>query len=111
MKFGDILWKDSFSRSIAGKYGTYESWGVLRNGLPLLLDGSANDAFRALQGSGDEKLWKWASSEPQMQQHPITGDTVFHLLCGSESFASEQKLAVLEDFKLHCRNPLVPNYR
>jgi ankyrin repeat protein len=76
-------------------------WAHLRNGMPLLLDGSGDDAFPALVRSNDAELWKWASSEPQMQQHPISGDTIFHLLCRSEALTIEQKLVVLADLRLH----------
>jgi hypothetical protein len=85
-------------------------WAYLRNGKPLLLDWAEHDVFPALLMSKDAKLWKWASSEPQMQQHPITGDTLFHLLFQSDALAVSDKLAVLADLKLHYCNPLVPNY-
>jgi hypothetical protein len=61
--------------------------------------------------SNSAELWKWASSEPQMQQYPITGDTIFHLLCRTEALGVPAKLVVLADLKIHYRNPLVPNYR
>jgi hypothetical protein len=89
-----------------------EGWVHLRNGMPLFLNNSPErDALRALTRSGNAELWKWASSEPQMQQHPITGDTVFHLLCLADKLTVEQKLVVLADLKKHYRNPLTPNYR
>ena len=46
-----------------------------------------------------------------MQQHPITGDTVFHLLCRADNLTPPQELAVLTDLKSRYRNPLVPNCR
>jgi ankyrin repeat protein len=86
-----------------------QHWASLRNGKPLLLDESDDDAFGALLTSSDAALWKWASSEPQMQQHPITGDTIFHLLCETEALDVQAKLVVLKDLKRRYRNPLVPN--
>jgi hypothetical protein len=81
--------------------------GTLANDMPLRLDNSEErDAFRALTRSGDEQLWKWTSREPQMQQHPITGDTIFHLLCRTEALDVATKVAGLADLKLHYRNPL-----
>jgi hypothetical protein len=82
----------------------------LRCGTPPLLDNSADDAFLALRDSNDVEVWKWASSELPTS-HPVTGDTVFHLLCRTDKLMTEQKLAVLGDLKAHYRNPLVPNYR
>jgi hypothetical protein len=69
-------------------------WGDLRAGTPCLLDDSEDDALRSMLRSNDAKLWKWASSEPQMQQHPITGETIFHLLCRTEALDVQAKLAV-----------------
>jgi hypothetical protein len=86
-------------------------WSLLRNGMRPLLDGSVYDAFRVVLRSKSTELWKWASSEPQMQQHPITGDTMFHLLCRTEALDVAGKLAVVRDLKSRYRNPLVPNYR
>jgi ankyrin repeat protein len=93
-----------------GEWSHAVLWADLRNGLPILLDDSDNDAFRALLESKDAKLWKWASSELP-HQHPTTGDTVFHVLCRSEALNVSDKLAVLADLRLHYRNPLTPNYR
>jgi hypothetical protein len=88
-----------------------DCWADLRNGKSLLLDDSENDVFRSMLRSNDVELWKRASSEPLMQQHPITGDTLFHLLCRTEALDLAGKLVVLKDLKKHYRNPLVPNYR
>jgi hypothetical protein len=87
------------------------SWAFLRTGEALCLDDQDGENFRAVLRSNDTRLWKWASSEPQMQQHPVTGDTVFHLLCRSEALDVPSKLAVLADLRAQYRNPLVPNYR
>ncbi len=57
------------------------------------------------------RLWKWASSEPLLQQNQRTGDTFFHLLCGATKLTTEQKLEVLADLKRHYRNPLQPNWK
>jgi hypothetical protein len=62
-----------------------QCWALLRGSSGLLLDNSDVDAFRTLVQCPDTELWKWAWSEPQMQQHPITGDTMFHLLCRTEA--------------------------
>jgi ankyrin repeat protein len=96
---------------LSGGWSCAQCWADLRNGLPILLDDSDKDAFRVLLRSKDAKLWKWASSEPQMQQHPITGDTVFHLLCRTEALTIEQKLSILADLRRDYRNSLTPNYR
>jgi hypothetical protein len=112
IEFGTSASQRRFARSVArGKLSWAEHWARLRGGSPLLLNSSTHDEFRALLQSNSRELWKWASSEPQMQQHPITGDTVFHLLCRTEALTVEQKLALLADLRLHYRNPLVPNYR
>ncbi len=60
---------------------------------------------------GSVELWKWASSEPLMQQNPATGDTFFHLLCKTSQLTLLQKLDVLADLKRHHRNPLQPNWK
>jgi hypothetical protein len=86
------------------------SWAFLRNGRRLLLDNSAHDVFGSLQRCRNVELWVWASSELP-HQHPLTGDTVFHLLCRSDSLTTEEKLDVLADLRRHHRNPLTPNYR
>jgi ankyrin repeat protein len=112
VEHGAELSSGNFANDVSdGDWSYAQCWADLRNGRPILLDDSENDAFRVLLRSKDAGLWKWASSEPQMQQHPITGDTVFHLLCRSEALTIKQKLIVLADLKLHYRNPLVPNYR
>jgi ankyrin repeat protein len=111
VELGAPLGKNFFSHAILRtKTSCAGTWANLRNGQPLLLDGSEDDVFRSLVESKDAELWKWASSEPLMQQHPITGDTMFHLLCNTEALTIEQKLVVLADLKLHYRNPLTPNY-
>jgi hypothetical protein len=81
----------------------------LRNGRRQRVDQSEGDVFGALQSSKSVSLWKWASSELP-HQHPLTGDTVFDLLCRTDSLTTEQKLAVLTDLRRHRHNPLTPNY-
>ena len=110
-RYGATPHEEQFASGLERRRCANECWSRLRNGIPLLLDNSVMDVFCVLQRSGDVDLWKWASSEPQMQQHPITGDTVFHLLCRSDVLSIEEKLLVLSDLKAHHRNPLVPNYR
>jgi hypothetical protein len=85
-------------------------WSRLRNGWPLLLDDSENDVFNALERSRRVQLWQWASSELP-HQHPVTGDTVFHLLCRTNALPLTGRMQVLADLKAHHRNPLTPNYR
>jgi hypothetical protein len=109
---GAVLSRNRFAVEVASaSWSCAVSWADLRNGLPILMDDSDDDAFRALLLSDDAELWKWASSEPQMQQHPVTGDTVFHLLCRCDALDVQGKLNVLTDLKKHYRNPLTPNYR
>lgn len=83
----------------------------LRNGRPVKLDSSDTDVFRALIRSNRVPLWISASREPCFQQHPLSGDTVLHLLCASSTLSGEQKLSVLAELKRDFRNPLIPNFR
>ncbi len=99
-----------FAEAVSKRLPFPFSWAALRLAVPPVLDNSERDYFRVLQGNSSVDLWKWASSEPLMQQHPLTGDTVFHLLCRSNALTGEQKLAVLADLEEHCRNPFVPNF-
>jgi ankyrin repeat protein len=85
-------------------------WAHLRNGRALKLDGSADDPFDALDGSECAALWRWALSELP-PQHPVTGDTLFHVLCRSHALSAADKLVVLGDLRERHRNPLTPNYR
>ncbi len=111
VRFGGIPNPRNFSESIDSDWSVAQVWADLRLGLPLPLDNSSHDVFLALERSSDVQLWKWASSEQHMQRHPITGDTVFHLLCRSGALNLQGKLEVLADLKAHYRNPLTPNYR
>jgi hypothetical protein len=115
---GSVVWskklggkpsRTSFARTTQKQ--RLEQWAHLRNGQSLLLDKSEHDAMDALERSTNVSLWKWASSEQKMQQHPISGDSVFHLLCRTQALSLEAKLVVLGDLKAHYRNPLTPNYR
>jgi hypothetical protein len=108
-KYGAKLSRRGFAL-VAGQQ-ELKQWTRLRSGKSLLLDKSEHDAMDALEQSTNVSLWKWASSEQQMQQHPVTGGTFFHLLCRSQALSLEEKLVVLEDLKVHHRNPLTPNYR
>jgi hypothetical protein len=99
------------SNGIDTKEWWVQIWANVRTSHPVVLDDSEGDAFRTVLHSKDAELWKWVSREARMQQHPITGDTVFHLLCRTDALTIEQKLAVFADLKLHHRNPLTPNYR
>jgi hypothetical protein len=88
------------------------AWAHLRNGAPLVLDGSSKDAFHTLTRVSDTKLWIWASREPLMRQHPLTGDTLFHLVVSPKTALSlDGRFAVLRDLKRHYRNPLLLNRR
>jgi hypothetical protein len=71
---------------------------------------SVHDVFNVLLRTGQPVLWKWAWSELP-HQHPVTGDTIFHILCRSHALGKDQKMEVLADLKMHRRNPLTPNYR
>ncbi len=112
---GSIVWSAKYgqrpSKSAFAKAedSFHARWGHLRNGRPLRLDESEHDVFCALEQSSCVTLWKWASSELP-HQHPVTGDTVFHLLCRSEAMDLQSKLLVLADLKLHYRDPLTPNF-
>ncbi len=83
-------------------------WTGLRTGEPFVLDGSARDVYQVLATAADVRLWKWASNELP-QQHPLTGDTLFHALCRNTALSVSDKLAVLADLKSYHRNPLAPN--
>jgi hypothetical protein len=87
------------------------AWAMLRNGRPLLLDGSPRDAFVCLENTSLVNLWVWASREPGMQQHPVSGDTVLHLLCRTNKLEAQHKLEVLAELKRDFRNPFVPNFK
>jgi hypothetical protein len=88
------------------------AWAQLRNGQSPAFDQSPNDAFAALLRSSDAKLWVWASREPLMQQHPVTGDTIFHLLASpAAALSPEGRQTVLRDLCRHRRNPLLLNRR
>jgi hypothetical protein len=111
-EYGFNLLPSEFASDVLSKQWIWtECWTTLRGRNALVLDNSDKDAFRSLLQCREAELWKWASSEPQMQQHPLSGDTMFHLLCRTEVLTVEQKLAVLADFKAQWRNPLVPNRR
>ena len=86
-------------------------WASLRNGEEHCFDGSVTDVFNVLSQSNDPKLWILASSEPCFQQHPMTGDTVFHLLCRTAKLSSEEKMEVFAALKNDYRNPLIPNFQ
>ncbi len=85
-------------------------WAKLRKGMQLF-DGSDDDIFSVLSESNDSKLWILASSEPCFQQHPKTGDTVFHLLSRTDHLSSKQKMEVFAALKKDYRNPLIPNFK
>ncbi len=86
-------------------------WATLRNGKKLCFDGSGRDVFNVLSQSNDPKLWILASSEPCFQQHPMTGDTLLHLLSRNDKLNSEQKMEVFAALKKDYRNPLIPNFQ
>lgn len=88
------------------------AWAQLRSGVSPPLDQSSDDAFSALLRCSDTRLWIWASREHLMQQHPLSGDTVFHLLASpAAALSPPDKLLVLRDLCRHRRNPLLPNRR
>ncbi len=87
------------------------NWAMLRNGEKQLFDGSDDDIFNVLSESNDPSLWISASREPCFQQHPTTGDTVFHLLCRTDELNSEQKMEIFAVLKKDYRNPLIPNFQ
>jgi hypothetical protein len=103
-------WRGEFAREPFNMAYELPRWAHLRNGRRLCVDQSEDDVFGALQCFSSVELWKWASSELP-HQHPLSGDTVFHLLCRTDKLTREQKLAVLADLRRHHRNPLTPNYR
>ena len=110
-KLGLKLSQKNFASSIRRSRFSVCSFAHLRNGQPLLLDNSAADVFNALCESNKEELWILASREPDFGRHPLSGDTVLHLLARSTALTTEQKLRVLENLKKDYRNPLIPNYK
>lgn len=96
---------------LCSRYRDESIWSHLRNGLPLKLDDSEDDVFNALERCDRVRLWIYASREPCFQQHPLTGDTVLHLLCRTEKLSLYQKLDVLDELKRDFRNPLIPNFK
>ncbi len=86
-------------------------WARLRNGRRPHFDGSVKDVFIQLSRSINKDLWILASREPCFQQHPKTGDTVFHLLARTDKLSSDQKMNVFAALKKDFRNPLIPNFQ
>ncbi len=100
----------SFSDFGAGANANF-LWASLRNGEKQSFDRSSDDIFNVLSESNDPELWIVASSEPCFQQHPKTGDTVFHMLSRTDNLSSEQKMEVFAALKKDYRNPLIPNFQ
>jgi len=75
------------------------------------MDMVPNDIFAALAECSDEVVWVEASREPCFQLHPVSGETVLHLLAKSSKLSVEQKLRVLSHLKRDYRNPLVLNWK
>lgn len=91
--------------------GMEQSWAFARVVRPLTLYLSSGDAFNVMFKIKDVALWKWASSEPQFQQHPLTENTLLHVVCMSEALSQEDKLEVIRDMKRDCRvNPFLLNF-
>ena len=111
MKLGlNLLKKDDFSGCVIRKASYAVCLSRLRTGRPLVLDNSETDVFSVLcYECADVRLWKWASSDLP-HQHPITGETIFHLLCKTTELTDKQKCEVLKDLKRHRRNPLTPDF-
>jgi hypothetical protein len=100
----------SFGRWVRNKASSSSSWAALRCGVAPCLNLSNNDWFAALRGCNQVTLWIWASREPWFQQHPMTGETVMHLLARTDALTTEQKLQVLSELKRDFRNPLILNF-
>ena len=110
-KFGKFTWFEMFPFYVDNQRTIGGVWSHLRTALKDRMSSDVHDVFAVLKRSGDPVLWKWASSEPFMQQHPNSGNTMFHILCETNSLNAEQKLEVLRDLKAQRRNPLTPNYK
>jgi Ankyrin repeat len=107
VKLGNEIVGDPFASG--GKRTSMWLWAQLRNGKKLVLDNSPKDAFNVLIQQDNIMFWIWLSREPSFQQHPITGNTVLHLLCRTDKLKPDQKLEVLFSLKKDFRNPLIPN--
>ncbi len=102
---------ENFYNAVSSDCSVPWCWATLRNGDRQRLDESYRDIFRTLQDECDEvKLWILASREPCFQQHPKTGETLFHLLAKTTKLTTDQKLQVLERMKKDFRNPLIPDF-
>ncbi len=105
---GPVLTSAVFSRWIAAGCSSGSVWASMRVTRPNY-DGSAKDWFVAISQCSQPDIWINASREPSMQQHPISGDTLFHVLCRSNKLDAVQKMEVFQALKRDFYNPLTPN--
>ncbi len=105
-----LLGQISFFRDVNLSIDPVSCWSTLRSGGPICLDNGHSDCFRALSICKDIRVWILASTELP-HQHPVTGNTMFHLLCeSSDGLSMPDKLRVANDLMRFYRNPFTTNF-